>query len=394
MPSSDTHDRLRWIREHPRSTIAITLALFGLAFLIMRMVFGQDDEPKGPKAIPVEVIRAERKDVPHIMEAVGTVQSLQAVVVRTQVDGILTRIHFREGERVQRGQLLANIDDRALKASLAAAQAQLMRDQAQLRLAELDLQRYDELLKRDAIASQTVDQQRAQVAQLRGTVALDRANVNAAQVNLSFTRIVAPVSGRVGIRQVDQGNLVRVSDLNGIVTVAQIDPISIVFPVPQNVLGELQANFGRPDGRIVEALDRETRLSLGEGAITAIDNQLDVTSGTARVRAQFANGQAALTPGAFVAVQLRTGSSPNAVVLPARVVRPGVEGQFVYRVEQGTAKRVPVTLGFANDTVAVITGGVAPGDVIVSDGYSRLRDGAKVTIPGKPSATAQKAAAR
>ncbi|WP_324743058.1 efflux RND transporter periplasmic adaptor subunit [Tsuneonella sp. CC-YZS046] len=393
MPSSDTHDRFRWIREHPKPAIIIALVLLGLAFLILRLVFGQDNEPKAPKAVPIEVVRAERRDVPHLMQAVGTVQSLQAVTVRAQVDGILTRIHFREGELVARGQLLANIDDRAWKASLAASQAQLARDQAQLRLAELDLDRYEELLKRDAIARQTVDQQRAQVAQLRGTVALDRANVNAAQVNLSFTRIVAPVAGRVGIRQVDQGNLVRMSDPNGIVTVAQIDPISIIFPVPQNALSQLQANFRQPGARIVEALDRETGGILGEGEITAIDNQIDAASGTARVRAQFVNRQGTLNPGSFVAVQVRTGFSHNAVVLPAKVVRPGVEGQFVYRVENGVAKRARVSLGFASDTIAVITEGVAPGDLIVSDGYSRLRDGAKVAISNKAAEAGPKAAA-
>lgn len=379
------NERVEWMRAHPRAAAAIILIVLLLAFVILRALFGGGEKPKPDRTVPVQVVRAERRDVPHGIDAVGTVQSLQAVVVRTQVDGILTHLLFREGDLVARGQVLATIDDRALRASLAAAQAQLARDRAQLHLAELDLQRYSELLERDAIARQTVDQQRAQVAQMRAAVALDRANISAAQVNLSFTRITAPVSGRVGIRQVDQGNRVRTSDANGIVTVAQVDPISIIFPVPQTVLGQLQANAGQPGAKVVEALDRETHRPLGEGTITAIDNQLDVTSGTARVRAQFANARGSLTPGAFVAVQVRTGFSPNAIVLPAPVVRPGVEGPFVYRVEKGTARRVPVETSFTNDKLAVITRGVSAGDVIVSDGYSRLRDGAKVAIVGKPS---------
>lgn len=289
MNDSAMRDRVDWMRAHPKAAAIITLAALAVLFLVLRAIFGGGDKPKPDRIVPVHVVRAERRDVPHVIEAVGTVQSLQSVVVRTQVDGILTRLLFREGDLVGRGQVLATIDDRTLRASLAAAQAQLARDQAQLHLAELDLQRYSELLKRDAIARQTVDQQRAQVAQLRAAAALDRANINAAQVNLSFTRIVAPVAGRVGIRQVDQGNLVRTSDANGIVTVAQVDPISIIFPVPQTVLGKLQANAGQPGARVVEAMDRETRRPLGEGEITAIDNQLDVASGTARVRAQFAN---------------------------------------------------------------------------------------------------------
>lgn len=392
--SERVSDAGQWIRTHPRAAIILALAALVLVMLLLRAVFGGEEKPKAPRTVPVQVIRAERRDVPHLIEAVGTVQSLQAVVVRTQVDGILTRLLFREGDYVAKGQLLATIDDRALRASLAATQAQLARDQAQLRLAELDLDRYTGLLERDAIARQTVDQQRAEVAQLRAAVALDRANVNSAQVNLSFTRIVAPVSGRVGIRQVDQGNLVRTSDVNGIVTVAQIDPISIIFPVPQTVLGQLQSHAGQPGAGIVEAIDRETRSPLGEGEITAIDNQIDVTSGTARARAQFANPQGKLTPGAFVALRLRTGFTPNGVVLPATVVRPGVEGQFVYRIERGVAKRVPVALGFANDTVAVVERGVSAGDVIVSDGYSRLQDGAKVEIVGKSSGSGGKATTR
>lgn len=391
IPAGMERDLRSYGRQLLQSRRGLILLAGALALVFIAMLWAvsrgrSDTGPATPPPVPVEVVSAARRDVPHVVEAVGTVQSLQAVTVRTQVDGFLTRILFREGDTVARGQLLATIDDRALSATLAAAQAQLSRDQAQLRLAELDLERYVNLLDRDAIARQTVDQQRAQVDQLRAAVALGRANVNAARVNLSFTRISVPVSGRVGIRQVDQGNLVRTSDAAGIVTVTQMDPISIVFPASQSILARLAANRDDPDARVVEAIDRETGKTLGQGEILALDNQIDAASGTARVRARFPNGAETLTPGAFVAVRVRTGHSPGAIVLPANVVRPGVEGPFVYRVERGVARRVPVSLGFHNDAVAVIARGVSVGDAIISDGYSRLRDGSPVSIVRRAAA--------
>lgn len=337
-------------------------------------------QPAAQPPVPVTTVAAERRDVRHEIEAVGTVESLQEVVIRSQVDGVLTRLHFAEGDLVRRGQLLATIDDRPQRAALEAAQAQLARDAAQLRAAELDLARYQSLVARSAISQQMVDQQRAQTDQLRATVRLDSANVDTARVNLSYTRIVSPVSGRVGIRRVDAGNLVRTSDTDGIVSVAQIDPISIVFPVPQSRLAGLRTSARDTQGATVEAFGSDGNALLGTGRITAFDNAFDPRSGTGRVRAQFANAAERLATGAFVAVRMRTGLTPDAVVLPAVAVRPGIDGHFVYRVTNGTAQRVPVTLGYTNDEVAVVTRGIAPGNVIVRDGFSRLRDGAKVTI--------------
>ncbi|WP_207796750.1 efflux RND transporter periplasmic adaptor subunit [Sphingomonas oleivorans] len=351
---------------------------------------GQSQQgPAAPPPVPVSTVHAEQRDVPHLVEAVGTVASLQNVVVRTQVDGILTQLFFREGDSVRKGQLLATIDDRALRAALAAAEAQLARDAAQLRMAELDLSRYRNLSERNAISRQTVDQQTAQVDQLRAAVQLDRANVDTARVNLSYTRIVSPVGGRVGIRRVDAGNLVRMGDADGLVSVAQVNPISVVFPVPQAALAHLQASVRSPGGAAVEAMDRESGASLGNGRIVAFDNAIDTGTGTARVRAQFENGAEQLSPGAFVSVRMRTGLTPNAIVLPAVAVRPGLEGHFVYRVRNGAAERVPVELGYANDELAVVARGIAAGDVIVSDGYSRLTSGSKVAIgPSQAPASA------
>ena len=382
-------DRWKQIARDRRKP-ALVLGCAGIVGLAGFMLSGtgrtqQQDGP--PPPVPVEVTTAERRDVAHEIEAVGTVEALQEVVVRPQVDGILSRVHFAEGDFVRQGQLLATIDDRAQRAALDAAEAQLARDLARLRAAELDLGRYTSLVERAAISQQSVDQQRAEVDQLRATVRLDRANVDMARVNLSFTRLTSPVSGRVGIRRVDAGNLVRTGDADGLVSVAQVNPISIVFPVPQVRLGDLRASARTSAGGAVEAHDRDSGGLLGTGRITAFDNRLDARTGTARVRAQFANGGERLTPGSFVSVRMRTGVTPAATVLPAVTVRPGIEGHFVYRVKDGSAERVPVTLGYVNDEVAVVTRGIAPGDRIVRDGFSRLRDGAKVVI-GRPAAKA------
>ncbi|MCW4461508.1 efflux RND transporter periplasmic adaptor subunit [Sphingomonas sp. BT-65] len=378
---TDTATLLQFARARRKPALLVGgVGLLALAALAYSGTGQTQQQPAAQPPVPVRTVAAERRDVRHEIEAVGTVESLQNVVVRSQVDGILTRLHFAEGDLVRRGQLLATIDDRPQRAALEAAQAQLARDSAQLRAAELDLARYQSLVARNAISQQLVDQQRAQADQLRATVRLDSANVDTARVNLSYTRIVSPVSGRVGIRRVDAGNLVRTSDADGIVSVAQVNPISIVFPVPQSRLADLRTSARDAQGAVVEAYDSDGGALLGTGRITAFDNAFDTRTGTGRVRAQFANGAERLAPGAFVAVRMRTGLTPGAVVLPAVAVRPGVEGHFVYRVTNGTVKRVPVTLGYTNDEVAVVARGIAPGNVIVRDGFSRLRDGAKVTI--------------
>ncbi len=333
-----------------------------------------------PPAVPVTAILAEQRDAVHSSNVVGTVESLHHVTVRTQIDGILTAIHFKEGELVAKGALLASIDDRTPKAALEAAEAQLARDQALLKAAELDLTRYQTLLNRGAISKQIADQQLADTEQLRASVRLNRANVETAKVNLSYTKITSPVAGRVGIRRVDAGNLVRTSDQNGIVSVSQINPISIVFPISQSQLSSLQTALQQPDGATVEAMSADGLTQLGRGTISALDNTIDPTTGTKRVRAIFDNTTEQLSPGSFVAVQIRTGFTAQAVVLPTAAVRPGLSGSFVYRIENETAQRVPVKLGYSNDDFVIITDGISAGDTIVSDGHSRLSPGAKVSF--------------
>lgn len=359
---------------------ALALALIGAAVLLLPST-GDTRQPaqgSAPPPVPVHMATAELRDAPHESNGVGTVESLQHSTLRAQVDGVITSLPFKEGQSVRKGTLLATIDDRPFKAALAAAEAQLARDRALLRAAELDLARYTALLKSDAISRQQRDQQQAETDQLRAAVKLGQANVETAKVNLSYTRIVSPVDGRVGMRLVDAGNLVRASDTTGIVTVAQMHPISVVFPVSQRLLAEMKDMLKNSDSNVVEAFASDGRTVMATGHITALDNSIDSQTGTKRVRATFDNADERLTPGAFISLRIRTGTTAQAVVVPAVAVRPGISGHFVYRIQDNKAERVAVETGYTNDTFAVITKGIHAGDTVVVDGYSRLIPGAIV----------------
>ena len=334
----------------------------------------------GASAIPVSVIDVEQRDVPHRISGIGTVQSLHTVVIRPQVTGVVTEVLFKEGELVERGALLARIDDRAIQAALAQAQAEKSSREARLRVAELDLSRYGNLADQHVVSRQTIDQQAALVEQLRADIQASEATIAAQRVQLSFTRIVSPVRGRVGIRRVDQGNLVQAGDANGLVTVTQIDPISIVFTLPQELLGRLRAASSGAVAARVTAFERDARVPLAQGELTTFDNQIDTATGTLRLRAQFDNRDDKLWPGQFVTLQLETGVSANAIVLPARAVRQGLNGAFVYRIRDSKAEVVPIVTAYLDDEIAVVARGVAPGESVVLDGQSRLKAGSLVKI--------------
>lgn len=323
--------------------------------------------------IPVHVTAARIDDVRHELHLVGTVLPLKDITIRSQVDGILSQVLVQEGDAVRTGDLLATIDDRLFGAALQAAQGQLARNQALLKAAERELERSRRLHLQNAIASESVDQRQSEVEQLRAAVAIDEANVETAKVNLSFTRIFAPADGRVGLRQLDPGNNVRQSDTTGIISIVQTDPISVVFSVPQQQLAQLQRHTSNVEGTSVAVLDRSLGREIGRGRIIAFDNRIGETNGTARVRAQFENGSGALKPGGFVSVSVETGRSEQAVIVPKHAVRLSIDGNFVFRVRGETAERVLVEVGYNNDELAVITKGVAAGDQIVTDGFSRLR---------------------
>jgi RND family efflux transporter MFP subunit len=349
------------------------------------------DPPEEPPPVPVSVTEVEQRDVPQLAAGIGTVQSLHNVVLRPQVSGIVTEVLFAEGQQVKRGQLLARIDDRTILANLRQAEAEKARNEAQLKAANLDKSRYDNLLAEEAISRQTVEQQIAIVAQLEAAIRANDATIAAQQVQLSFTKITSPVNGRVGLRRVDAGNLVQLGDTEGLVTVTQVDPISVIFTLPQELLMRLQGLTQGETLAHVGAYDRDGGVLLAEGKLTTIDNQVDASTGTIRMRAEFANRDGKLWPGQFVTVRLQTGVSGDALVVPARTVRQGLQGPFVFRVREQTAEVVPVQVGYSNDEIAVIQAGLAPGDSIVIDGHSRLTPNAKVTLVDGPGALVSEA---
>lgn len=324
----------------------------------------------GPTAVPVVVAVVEQRDVPHLVRAIGNVHSIHNVILRSQIDGILTEVLFEEGQQVAKGDLLARIDDRSIRAALNQARAEQARIQAELRSAQLDLERYTRLVKQNAVARQEYDQQKALVAQLEAMTAASEAAVAAAEVALSHTRIVSPVTGRVGFRRVDAGNYVRASDAEGLFSVTQIEPIDVVFSLSQSVLPRLPAIAGTAP---VKVYDRAGGILLGEGVLTTIDNQVDRATGTIRLKARLPNTDGSLWPGQSVVVQLHTGVSAGALVVPVTAVRHGLNGRYVFRVSGGKAKPVPVTVAFEDDSIAVIAEGVAAGDTVVTDGHLRLK---------------------
>lgn len=332
--------------------------------------------PKGPPPVPVSVVAVEQRDVPQLAAGIGTVQSLHSVVLRPQVSGVVTEVLFDEGQQVQKGQLLARIDDRTIVANLRQAEAEKARNEAQLRAARLDQSRYNNLLAEEAISRQTVEQQAALVEQLEAAIRANEATIAAQRVQLSYTQITSPVTGRVGLRRIDAGNLVQAGDANGLVAVTQVDPISVIFTLPQELLVTLQG-LGQA---YVGAYDRDGGVLLGAGKLKTVDNQVDAATGTIRLRAEFTNEDGRLWPGQFVTVRLQTGVSNDALVVPARTVKQGLQGPFVFRVREQRAEVVPVQVSYSNDEIAVIRAGLIAGDRVVSDGHSRLTPNATVKL--------------
>lgn len=339
--------------------------------------------PAGPAAVPVTVSSVTRADVPHLTSAIGTAQALESVVIRPQLDGVLTSLRFVEGQQVRRGDLLATLDERAPAAALQGAAANLLGREAELASARLDLQRYTDAVDRGAISRQTLDQQQALVRQLEAAVASARADLAAARVTLAHTRILAPITGQTGIRRVDVGNFVRTSDPDGLVTVARLKPIAVMFALPQDDLPRVQGLAGRKSAG-VSAFARVGGELLGEGRVVTVDNAVDATTGTIRLKAEFPNPDGMLWPGQFVTVQLNTGLSAGALTIPAGAVQRGRDEHYVFRVRDNVADMVPVTLGYETDVVAVVTSGLGDGDVVVTDGQSRLKPGDRVQIVGTP----------
>jgi multidrug efflux system membrane fusion protein len=338
----------------------------------------------GQMATTVGVGKAERADIPITLEALGTVTPAAVATVRPQVGGVLQKITFTEGQLVKAGQVLATIDARPAQMSLLQATGQRQRDEAQLESARVLLQRYRTLLEQDSIARQDVDTQAALVKQLEGTVTTDKAAEGIARINLGYTQVRAPISGRVGLRTVDIGNLVNSGDANGIAVITQTSPIDVEFAVPQDQLPVLQQRVNQNASMQAIAMDRTRTQNLATGRFFAMDNQVDTQTGTVRAKARFSNDAGKLFPSQFVNVRLEVDTIKNAVTVPVTALRHGANGDFVY-VLNPQAKTVALTnvkRGQANAERVQITEGLQGGETVITEGADRLKDGAKVSLPG------------
>jgi multidrug efflux system membrane fusion protein len=338
----------------------------------------------GMPATTVGVATAERADIPVYLDALGTVVATATATVRPQVSGVLQKINFTEGQLVRPGQVLATIDQRSFQIALMQASGTRQRDEAQLESARVTLSRYRTLLEQDSIARQDVDTQAALVKQLEGTVMTDRAAENLAKLNLGYTEVKAPIGGRVGLRTVDVGNLVSSGDANGVAVITQLSPIDVQFAVPQDQLPELQARMREGAMLPATALDRTRTQTLASGRFSALDNQVDVQTGTVRAKARFDNADSKLFPSQFVNLRLQVRTIKDAVVVPVSALRHGADGDFVYvlNAAQRTVALRPVTRGQATVDKVQVTSGLQAGEQVITEGADRLKDGAKVVLPG------------
>ena len=338
----------------------------------------------GGQVQPVSVGLVRRQDVRVMVQAIGTMSARATAVVRAKVSGELTALHFKEGQQVKAGQLLAEIDPRSYQAALSQVQGNLQRDQALLKNAQLDLQRYKDLLAQDSIATQQVDTQAALVRQLEGTVAADQAQMDAARLQLGYTRITAPIAGRLGLRQADRGNVVGPADANGIVTINLVQPIDAAFAVPEAHLAQISQRLAEGAELPVELWDREQKNRLARGRLGALDNAIDPTTGTIKVKAAFANEDGGLFPNQFVNVRLQLNLIPNALTVPGTAV----QNNHVYLVQpDGTVTQRRIRVGVTDGDRVSVEGDLNDGDQVVTDGLDRLREGARVAVIDASAAT-------
>ncbi|WP_295679524.1 MdtA/MuxA family multidrug efflux RND transporter periplasmic adaptor subunit [uncultured Nevskia sp.] len=356
---------------------------------------GKGGRPGGNGPIPVLLADVSRRDVPIYLDGLGTVQAFNTVTVRPQVSGQLVSVAFEEGQTVKAGELLAQIDPRNFEAQLQQAQAQQAQNQALLNTAKRDLQRFSELVGDGYVSKQQLDTQAQTVAQTEATVRANEAAVQSARISLGYARITAPISGITGLRLVDVGNIVDAGTTTGIVVVTQVMPISVVFTLPEQSLADIRAAGGAgKSGVKVLAFDRDNAKQIATGELTVVDNQIDQTTGTIRMKATFANQDRALWPGQFVNMRLLVRTEKNGLVIPASAVQRGPNGDFVY-VEKTDDKgariadKRDVTVARSENGTALIAKGLNDGDRIVVEGQYRLQPGSKIRLASDPAPPAQ-----
>jgi len=357
----------------------------GLGWGVYRRVAAPVPADTARDHLPVPVVTAlsAQRDVPVYLDGLGTVQAFNAVTVRSMIDGPLIEVRFREGQDVKAGDVLAMIDPRPYQASLDQAMAKKAQDEANLANARIDLQRYNKLVAQDSTSGQTAATQRATVAQDEALVRQDQAAIDTAQTNLSYTSILAPLAGRTGIRQVDNGNIVHTTDSNGLVVITQLQPISVVFSLPQQDLGLVSAAMAAGPTTVL-ALPQGGATVLDRGVVAVLDNQIDSTTGTIKLKATFPNKKLTLWPGGFLNVRLLAETLQNVVTLPPVAVQRGPTGTYVYVIAGDKARRQAVTIGHEDAQVAVVTEGLPANETVVVDGASRLQDGSAVMVTHPP----------
>ena len=385
--------RLRWL-----FWVLLVLAIIGVGVWYYPK---PENQPKtagrnqfgGPT--PVGVATVQKGDMPVTLTGLGTVTPLATVTVKTQINGYLVTVAFQEGQMVKKGDFLAQIDPRPYQVALEQAEGQLAKDQALLKNAQLDLQRYNTLVAQNSIATQTRDTQVSLVSQDQAAIKTDQAQVDAQKLNLVYAHIVSPVTGRVGLRQVDAGNYVQTSDPNGIVVVTQLQPISVIFTLPEDNLPAVMKQVHAGAALPVTTYDRTGTTELGKGRLETVDNQIDTTTGTVKLRAIFDNEQEILFPNQFVNVQLLVNTMKGVDIVPTAAIQHGAPGAFVYVVKPDqTAAVQKVKLGPGDGQQIAVLDGLQPGEKVVVDGSDRLREGAKVTLaaagnPGDAAPAAQ-----
>jgi len=335
----------------------------------------------GPESTPVRVVTAEKRSIDVQLKALGTVTPLNTVVVRSRLDGELIKVAFTEGQRVEAGQILAEIDSRPYETQLAQVLGQQQENEAKLKNAQADLERFNKLFQEQLITRQQVASQESLVAQLQGTLQTNAAQVQNARLNLSYTKVRAPIDGRLGLRQVDAGNLIRANDANGLVVLTQTRPISVIFTVPESDLPAVLARYRAGTTLPVEAWDRAETDKLANGTLQTIDNQIDTATGTIKLRAQFANADDKLFPNQFVNIRLKVNTLADATVIPAAAVQRASFGTFVYGVKPDNTVTIRrITLGPAEGDRVAVTSGLDAKEQIVLEGVDDLTEGAKVEV--------------